>query len=176
MSRIPSGWGGAKRILAAMPGSSGRRQHFELCALSGRGQTPVVGHDGLKVFADRQRGGQVNGVERPERCGIERRRAREDTAIDVHEIDPGKDVSGPPARARAEAGSAQRSEEHTSELQSQSNLVCRLLLEKKNKKIAKSFLVNKYVLHYVDTLHRRVLRAENAKIDDINATLSTLSI
>src|SRR3989475_9402549 len=137
MSRIPSGWRGAKRILAAMPGSSGRRQHFELCALSGRGQTPVVGHDGLKVFADRQRGGQVNGVERPERCGIERRRAREDTAIDVHEIDPGKDVSGPPARARAEAGSAQRSEEHTSELQSQSNLVCRLLLEKKNKKIAK---------------------------------------
>src|SRR5688572_32102250 len=29
----------------------------------------------------------------------------------------------------------QRSEEHTSELQSQSNLVCRLLLEKKKKKI-----------------------------------------
>src|SRR5688572_32690465 len=30
-----------------------------------------------------------------------------------------------------------RSEEHTSELQSQSNLVCRLLLEKKKKKINK---------------------------------------
>src|SRR2546430_10051714 len=30
---------------------------------------------------------------------------------------------------------ARRSEEHTSELQSQSNLVCRLLLEKKKKKI-----------------------------------------
>src|SRR2546430_7742715 len=29
-----------------------------------------------------------------------------------------------------------RSEEHTSELQSQSNLVCRLLLEKKKKKVA----------------------------------------
>src|SRR2546430_10430124 len=29
-----------------------------------------------------------------------------------------------------------RSEEHTSELQSQSNLVCRLLLEKKNKTLA----------------------------------------
>src|SRR5688572_32112062 len=28
-----------------------------------------------------------------------------------------------------------RSEEHTSELQSQSNLVCRLLLEKKNRKV-----------------------------------------
>src|SRR2546427_1420017 len=31
-----------------------------------------------------------------------------------------------------------RSEEHTSELQSQSNLVCRLLLEKKKKKIISS--------------------------------------
>src|SRR2546430_3972202 len=31
------------------------------------------------------------------------------------------------------AGAAERSEEHTSELQSQSNLVCRLLLEKKKK-------------------------------------------
>src|SRR5688572_31233445 len=33
------------------------------------------------------------------------------------------------------ATGAARSEEHTSELQSQSNLVCRLLLEKKKKKI-----------------------------------------
>src|SRR2546430_10395910 len=32
------------------------------------------------------------------------------------------------------AAQTQRSEEHTSELQSQSNLVCRLLLEKKKKK------------------------------------------
>src|SRR2546430_10352313 len=36
-----------------------------------------------------------------------------------------------PSRSSASA-SASRSEEHTSELQSQSNLVCRLLLEKKN--------------------------------------------
>src|SRR2546427_3950191 len=36
----------------------------------------------------------------------------------------------PPWKAR----SSRRSEEHTSELQSQSNLVCRLLLEKKKKK------------------------------------------
>src|SRR2546430_8995881 len=35
------------------------------------------------------------------------------------------------ASPRAVARSAARSEEHTSELQSQSNLVCRLLLEKK---------------------------------------------
>src|SRR5688572_31062568 len=37
-------------------------------------------------------------------------------------------------RHPARGGTAARSEEHTSELQSQSNLVCRLLLEKKNKK------------------------------------------
>src|SRR2546430_17329407 len=38
-------------------------------------------------------------------------------------------VTGPGADA---AAAARRSEEHTSELQSQSNLVCRLLLEKIN--------------------------------------------
>src|SRR2546430_17172986 len=39
-------------------------------------------------------------------------------------------------RLRRRAGyKVHRSEEHTSELQSQSNLVCRLLLEKKKKKI-----------------------------------------
>src|SRR2546427_7951627 len=37
-------------------------------------------------------------------------------------------------RRRIRAGS-ERSEEHTSELQSQSNLVCRLLLEKKNERV-----------------------------------------
>src|SRR2546430_11546403 len=36
------------------------------------------------------------------------------------------------ARLRPACGPSRRSEEHTSELQSQSNLVCRLLLEKKN--------------------------------------------
>src|SRR5688572_31978219 len=40
-----------------------------------------------------------------------------------------------PARRQPVGGSRRwRSEEHTSELQSQSNLVCRLLLEKKKKK------------------------------------------
>src|SRR5579859_8249678 len=41
------------------------------------------------------------------------------------------------------AGLALRSEEHTSELQSQSNLVCRLLLEKKKKHIYASFFTKK---------------------------------
>src|SRR2546427_12478832 len=35
--------------------------------------------------------------------------------------------------------SAKRSEEHTSELQSQSNLVCRLLLAKKHKQLAEPY-------------------------------------
>src|SRR5688572_31774264 len=38
------------------------------------------------------------------------------------------------ARYIVQEGASVRSEEHTSELQSQSNLVCRLLLEKKKKK------------------------------------------
>src|SRR2546430_13071795 len=42
-------------------------------------------------------------------------------------------------RPRARWRAAVRSEEHTSELQSQSNLVCRLLLEKK-KKILRNYL------------------------------------
>src|SRR5688572_31552297 len=45
-----------------------------------------------------------------------------------------------PSPIRSNAG---RSEEHTSELQSQSNLVCRLLLEKKNN--------NKHLLQRVHT-------------------------
>src|SRR5688572_30861062 len=47
---------------------------------------------------------------------------------------PAKRVHGPrrPRDDTLGARAARRSEEHTSELQSQSNLVCRLLLEKKN--------------------------------------------
>src|SRR3712207_8704029 len=48
-------------------------------------------------------------------------------------------LSGPPARVRAPDRRTQalqaRSEEHTSELQSRQYLVCRLLLEKKKKKL-----------------------------------------
>src|SRR5438309_9222568 len=40
-------------------------------------------------------------------------------------------------KARTSSYSASRSEEHTSELQSQFHLVCRLLLEKKKKNIKK---------------------------------------
>src|SRR5690606_40119179 len=46
--------------------------------------------------------------------------------------DAGGTGGGAPVRGRA-PGASPRSEEHTSELQSRENLVCRLLLEKKNK-------------------------------------------
>src|SRR2546430_14701811 len=46
---------------------------------------------------------------------------------------PRSDRARRTARCGADRGSRTRSEEHTSELQSQSNLVCRLLLEKKKK-------------------------------------------
>src|SRR5688572_31758297 len=42
-------------------------------------------------------------------------------------------------------GQGVRSEEHTSELQSQSNLVCRLLLEKKKKKTNKKTILLKKI-------------------------------
>src|SRR5690606_41685973 len=43
------------------------------------------------------------------------------------------DLTPKPAQAEQTNSSVQRSEEHTSELQSRENLVCRLLLEKKKK-------------------------------------------
>src|SRR2546430_11839929 len=46
------------------------------------------------------------------------------------------------ASGRCVLGLATRSEEHTSELQSQSNLVCRLLLEKKKKKKNDRHIIN----------------------------------
>src|SRR2546427_7205414 len=48
---------------------------------------------------------------------------------------PAQDIASAMAQARTGDLSA-RSEEHTSELQSQSNLVCRLLLEKKKDQLA----------------------------------------
>src|SRR2546427_9535643 len=50
---------------------------------------------------------------------------------DVVVRDVGRPERSSPAEGYPAAHQAERSEEHTSELQSQSNLVCRLLLEKK---------------------------------------------
>src|SRR5688572_32245613 len=60
----------------------------------------------------------------------------------------------PPARrqrARRRSASCRRSEEHTSELQSQSNLVCRLLLEKKKKQHIEEAIVMQILHHSVTT-------------------------
>src|SRR2546427_3062106 len=63
--------------------------------------------------------------------------------IQVHAVlaDGYADVLGPCGAEHTE-----RSEEHTSELQSQSNLVCRLLLEKKKKK------KKQHKTHYKETV------------------------
>src|SRR5438046_4070658 len=62
---------------------------------------------------------------------------------------PGKVSKGPPRQASArmcarlpDAGAPSRSEEHTSELQSLTNHVCRLLLEKTTKKDTKAHQSN----------------------------------
>src|SRR5437588_9722045 len=49
-----------------------------------------------------------------------------------------------------------RSEEHTSELQSHSDLVCRLLLEKKNMLLRHSAVCNQYNSHHNTGLHTQV--------------------
>src|SRR3712207_8559261 len=53
----------------------------------------------------------------------------------------------PARRLRGDVGA--RSEEHTSELQSRQYLVCRLLLEKKNKKITFSHTQFHFIIHAV---------------------------
>src|SRR2546430_11220740 len=52
-----------------------------------------------------------------------------------------------------------RSEEHTSELQSQSNLVCRLLLEKKKKKIRLDLLLLRQAIDTRTTRMRTIISA-----------------
>src|SRR6266496_1058898 len=51
--------------------------------------------------------------------------------------------AAPPSRRAEGAGHRARSEEHTSELQSRRDLVCRLLLEKKKKKKKKTKITKK---------------------------------
>src|SRR2546427_6126899 len=71
-------------------------------------------HDALPISSGRQRPGAV------ERGRADRRAGR-----------PGAARHASTRGGGARRGARGRSEEHTSELQSQSNIVCRLLLEKK---------------------------------------------
>src|SRR2546430_5445211 len=71
------------------------------------------------------------------------------------------ETGGRPAAFRNEAVEEIRSEEHTSELQSQSNLVCRLLLEKKKNITTQGFSAAHskriFVTFYTTASHNMVL-------------------
>src|SRR5205085_11811142 len=93
---------------------------------------PLSLHDALPISQHRARlrreGGRRTAgrrAHRPEE-GVERRQRSVD---DCGRVRGGRPEDRRPETARSGVGV--RSEEHTSELQSQSNLVCRLLLEKK---------------------------------------------
>src|SRR2546430_6781688 len=58
----------------------------------------------------------------------------------------------PRARGAPQGARGKRSEEHTSELQSQSNLVCRLLLEKKKKKNRYSLVFSALLQHALNAV------------------------
>src|SRR2546427_8431666 len=68
---------------------------------------------------------------------VRRDGALADPALVAHDKDLVADDRHPLVHKPAAVAFLVRSEEHTSELQSQSNLVCRLLLEKKKKKKTK---------------------------------------
>src|SRR5688572_31118185 len=53
-------------------------------------------------------------------------------SLQIWRLDPDRNSGGAVSLGNYLKDYEERSEEHTSELQSQSNLVCRLLLEKKN--------------------------------------------
>src|SRR2546427_7631984 len=79
-------------------------------------------------------------------CSMRRRRRSEVSATSLR-----RSSALAASTSNSSGSNGLRSEEHTSELQSQSNLVCRLLLEKK-KKINKTDM---YVSH--DTIVHRVV-------------------
>src|SRR5437762_9307861 len=80
-------------------------------------------HDALPIFAAYQVSGEFSMIMAAARNGwIDEQRAMMETLTSIH-------------RAGAGMIQRQRSEEHTSELQSPMYLVCRLLLENKNKHV-----------------------------------------
>src|SRR2546427_3912986 len=85
-------------------------------------------HDALPIYRRAVLRGRGRGCNRWHRRAAARDRVR--------------DCERRQSRARRVHGD--RSEEHTSELQSQSNLVCRLLLEKKKKKKHQRTCTNTY--------------------------------
>src|SRR5690606_42051036 len=68
----------------------------------------------------------------PQRAGPDRRSGRSGGTASPP-TDPGRRAAGDRWTRRSGSDGPRRSEEHTSELQSRENVVCRLLLEKKMK-------------------------------------------
>src|SRR5690242_21295941 len=90
-------------------------------------------HDALPIYSERR-----NGIRacRPFRVPLRPRRALEDPPSPNATLNSQPTFVLRPLRAvltPSDPSSVPRSEEHTSELQSHVNLVCRLLLEKKKK-------------------------------------------
>src|SRR5260370_577980 len=70
-----------------------------------------------------------------------------------------------------------RSEEHTSELQSHLNIVCRLLLEKKKKRTTPQVLIDTTIVASIDTQSQVVSRASHSHMccgDCLHVWLSSL--
>src|SRR2546429_5560200 len=83
-------------------------------------------HDALPIF-------HVTNDRKSRKRNYAHEEFHEKSESAVYSIASGSRIRGGPATA-ASAGTATRSEEHTSELQSRLHLVCRLLLEKKKRK------------------------------------------
>src|SRR5436190_15880447 len=93
---------------------------------------PLSLHDALPICIDARHGARLDGGEDPRQDPAE---DDDDGDQPPHRIE--RDLQRLPERYHAAGrevtlASSPRSEEHTSELQSHSDLVCRLLLEKKN--------------------------------------------
>src|SRR3989475_2315551 len=69
-----------------------------------------------------------------DRYGLVASQARPEWGESQEQLGLKTEIDTVAAKINSYLGELERSEEHTSELQSQSNLVCRLLLEKKKKK------------------------------------------
>src|SRR2546427_2218660 len=89
-------------------------------------------HSAVNIYSPSLRTGPRNGKSESLRSGNSSRKARGFTTAPDRECSPSASAfSSTPMPSSAPL---RRSEEHTSELQSQSNLVCRLLLEKKKER------------------------------------------
>src|SRR5688572_31749349 len=104
-----------------------------MCSCGGQGQLPVLHSFPTRRSSDLELSGNLRerdaavDEQRVTRRALDRDRGRGDQIDGLERC--GRDRGG-----RADREHAFRSEEHTSELQSQSNLVWRLLLETKKKK------------------------------------------